>query len=173
MQRSNQAPPNSVLVRLATRADVQAINDTYNLYVPDSTCTYQEEPEPLAFREQWFANHGREHPVTVAQLERQVVGWGSLSPYHLRSAYRNTVENSIYIHPDYHRRGIGSLLLADLITRAREIGHRAIIAAIDSEQRPSLALHAKHGFKKAGHLSQVGFKCGRWLDVVYMELLLP
>jgi L-amino acid N-acyltransferase len=164
--------PKDFLVRLATRGDVQAINDIYNHYVPDSTCTYQEEPEPLALRQQWFANHGHEHPVTVAQLDGRVVGWGSLSPYHLRSGYRHTVENSVYVHPDYRQRGIGSLLLADLIARAREIGHRAIVAAIDSEQGPSLALHAKHGFKKSGHLSQVGFKCGRWLDVIYLELLL-
>jgi phosphinothricin acetyltransferase len=100
------------------------------------------------------------------------VGWGSLSAYHARSAYRRTVENSVYVHHDYHGRGIGSLLLEDLIRRARKAGHRVIIAAIDAEQPASIALHSKFDFKHVGHFKQVGFKFGHWLDVVYMELLL-
>jgi phosphinothricin acetyltransferase len=100
------------------------------------------------------------------------VGWGSLSAYHARSAYRRTVENSVYVHHQHHGRGIGSLLLEDLIARAREVGHRVIIAAIDADQPASIALHAKFDFKKVGHFKQVGFKFGRWLNVVYMELLL-
>ncbi len=126
----------------------------------------------MAGRRQWFAHHGAQHPVIVAELRREVVGWGSLSAYHARSAYRHTVENSVYVHHDYHRWGIGSTLLQDLIGRARALGHRAIIAGIDGEQNASLALHAKHGFQKVGHLKQVGYKFGRWLDVVYMELVL-
>ena len=172
MERSQRTEPGKVVVRPATEADVAAINDIYNHYVRNSTCTYQEEPELLSARRRWFANHGEGHPVTVAQVAEQVVGWGSLSPYHARSAYRHTVENSVYVHPQHHRRGIGSALLGDLIVRARTLGHRAIIAAIDAEQAPSIALHAKWGFQKVGQLSQVGFKCGRWLDVIYMELLL-
>jgi L-amino acid N-acyltransferase YncA len=82
------------------------------------------------------------------------------------------VENSIYVHHDYHRRGVGSVLLQELITRARAFGYHAIVAGIDGEQTASAALHTKFGFQKAGHLKQVGFKFGRWLDVIYMELLL-
>jgi phosphinothricin acetyltransferase len=159
-------------IRLATDADLVAINDIYNYYVFHSTCTYQEEPEPIESRRAWFAKHGERHPVTVAELDRRVVGWGSLSPYHARSAYRFSVENSVYIHHEFHRRGIGAILLKDLIDRARALDHRAIIAAIDAEQRPSIAIHAKFGFEHVGRLKQVGFKFGRWLDVVYMELLL-
>jgi phosphinothricin acetyltransferase len=101
-----------------------------------------------------------------------VVGWGSLSPYHARSAYRRTVENSVYVHHQHHRRGLGSLLLHELILRAQSLGHHAIIAGIDAEQTASVALHAKFNFEKAGHLKQLGFKFGRWLDVIYMELIL-
>ena len=162
----------SATIRDATADDLCAINDIYNHYVLNSTCTYQEEPEPLESRRQWFQHHGERHPVTVAEIDGKVVGWGSLSPYHLRSAYRHTVENSLYVHHRMHRRGIGALLLQDLIIRARGIRHRAIIAAIDAGQPVSLALHAKFGFVEVGHLRQVGFKCGRWLDVIYMELLL-
>jgi L-amino acid N-acyltransferase YncA len=165
-------PIQSVTVRVAAPADLGAINDIYNHYVLHSTCTYQEEPEPIASRRQWFEHHSDRHPVTVAELDGRVMGWGSLSAYHARSAFRNTVENSIYVHPQHHRRGIGSLLLQDLIIRACSAGHRAIIAGIDGEQPASVALHAKFGFVKAGRLRQIGFKFNRWLDVIYMELLL-
>jgi phosphinothricin acetyltransferase len=159
-------------IRAATPADLGAINDIYNHYVLHSTCTYQEEPEPLEGRRQWFEHHGERHPIIVAEVDGQVVGWGSLSPYHARSAYRHTVENSVYVHHQLHRRGIGSLLLQELIIRARGLGHRAIIAGIDADQPASVALHVKFGFVEVGHLKQVGSKFGRWLDVIYMELLL-
>jgi L-amino acid N-acyltransferase len=161
-----------ITIRPAVKSDLKVINDIYNHYVLHSTCTYQEQPEPLDGRQKWFAHHGPEHPITVAVEKNKVVGWGSLSAYHARSAYRRTVENSVYVHHQHHRRGIGSLLLEDLIVRARKVGHRVIIAAIDADQPASIALHAKFKFQKVGHFKQVGFKFGRWLDVVYLELLL-
>jgi L-amino acid N-acyltransferase YncA len=165
-------PMTALAIRPATESDLAAINDIYNHYVLHSTCTYQDQPESIEDRRDWFNHHGDRHPVTVAEANRQVVGWGSLSPYHARSAYRLTVENSVYVHHEHHRCGVGSALLRDLIARARALGHRAIIAGIDAEQTASVALHAKFGFLKVGHLRQVGFKFDRWLDVIYMELLL-
>ncbi len=162
----------NVNIRAAKETDLVAINGIYNHYVLHSTCTYQEEPEPIENRRQWFHHHGDEHPVIVAEEAGRVIGWGSLSAYHARSAYRRTVENSVYIHHEHHRRGVGSILLQTLIDRARGVGHRAIIAGIDSEQAASVALHAKFQFEKVGHFRQVGFKFGRWLDVIYMELVI-
>jgi L-amino acid N-acyltransferase len=159
-------------IRPTTESDLVAINDIYNHYVLHSTCTYQEEPEPLDGRRRWFSHHGDKHPMLVAEAGGQVVGWGSLSAYHARSAYRRTVENSVYVHHQHHQRGIGSLLLHELIARARSLGHHAIIAGIDADQTASVALHAKSHFEKIGHFKQVGFKFGRWLDVSYMELVL-
>jgi L-amino acid N-acyltransferase len=160
------------LIRLAAEADLDAINEIYNHYVHRSTCTYQEESETMESRRLWLARHGEMHPVTVALVEGRVVGWGSLSPYHSRCAYRYTVENSVYVHHEFQRRGIGGMLLEDLIGRARQVGHHSIIAAIDGEQSASIALHEKFGFQHVGRFSQVGFKFQRWLDVVYMQLLL-
>jgi len=159
-------------IRIATADDLVAINDIYNHYVSHSTCTYQEAAEPMESRRQWFDKHGQGHPVTVAEIDGKVVGWGSLSPYHARSAYRFTVENSVYVHHEFHRRGIGAAILRDLIERARANGHRAIIAGIDGEQLASVGIHEKFGFEKVGHLKRIGFKFGRWLDVIYMELLI-
>lgn len=159
-------------IRHAVQSDLIAINNIYNHYVLHSTCTYQEDPEPIEGRRRWFAHHGETHPIIVAETGNQIVGWGSLSPYHTRSAYRRTVENSVYVHHDYHRRGIGSLLLDELITHARGLRHHVIIAAIDAEQPVSIALHARFGFQKVGQMKHLGFKFNRWLDVIYMELLL-
>lgn len=157
-------------IRTAMESDLEAINDIYNYYVPLSTCTYQEKLETMDARRLWFGFHGEKHPVTVALENDQVVGWGSLTPFRERSAYRFTVENSVYVHHRHHRRGIGSLLLGDLIDRCRYLGHRVVVAGIDGEQSASVAIHAKFHFQKVGHLHRVGFKFGRWLDVIYMEL---
>ena len=162
----------AITLRPATESDLVAINDIYNHYVQHSTCTYQEESEPLDGRRQWFKRHGGQHPVIVAEADRQVVGWGSLSAYHARSAYRHTVEDSVYVHHQHHRRGIGARLLQELIVRARQLGYHAIIASIDGDQKASIALHAKFHFEQVGHFKQVGFKFGRRLGVVYMELIL-
>ncbi len=163
---------NSITIRPATEADLVAINDIYNHYVLTCTCTYQEVPEPIAGRRQWFSHHDELHPVIVAKADGKVIGWGSLSKFHERSAYRHTVENSVYVHEKHQGRGAGSALLTELIKLARAAGHHAIIAGIDGEQTASVALHTKFGFQKVGHLKQVGFKFGRWLDTIYMQLSL-
>jgi L-amino acid N-acyltransferase YncA len=162
----------SVLLRPATVDDLVRINDIYNHFVVTSTCTYQEEPDTSDARRAWFERHGGEHPVIVAEVEGDVVGWGSLSPFHSRCAYRFTVENSIYVDYRFHGRGVGGLLLDELIAQARALGHHTIVALIDESQAASVALHARKGFTKAGQLSEVGFKFQRWLDLVYMQLRL-
>ncbi|HEY3915251.1 MAG TPA: GNAT family N-acetyltransferase [Verrucomicrobiae bacterium] len=159
-------------IRAATESDLVAINDIYNHYVLHSTCTYQEEPELIEDRRRWFHHHGEKHPIIVAEEGSRVVAWGSLTAYHPRSAYRRTVENSIYVHHEYRRKGLGALLLEDLIARARTLGHHAIIAVIDGEQAGSVALHTKFRFEHVGRFKKIGYKFGRWLDVIYMELML-
>ena len=162
---------NDIVIRPAAPTDLDAINAIYNYYVLNSTSTYQTAPETAADRRQWFDHHGAQHPVVVATLADQVLGWGSLSPFHPRAAYDHTVENSVYVRHDAQRRGIGAALLTHLIAQAAQLGHRTIIAIIDADQTGSIALHARHGFVEVGRLRQVGFKFDRWLDVVYMQLL--
>ena len=162
-----------IVIRQAAAADLEAVNAIYNYFVLHSTCTYQMEPETAADRRAWFDRHGPQHPVLVAERAGEVLGWGSLSPFHARAGYRHTAENSVYVRHDAHRRGIGSALLKELILRARQIGHHTIIGGIDGEQAASIALHAKYGFVQVAHLREAGFKFGRWLDVIYMQLMLP
>ena len=161
-----------VRVRPATEADLPAVHAIYNHYVLCSTCTYQTQVEPLAARQAWFAARGPEHPVTVAELDGAVVGWGALSRFHPRAAYGRTVENAVYVRHDRHRRGVGRAVLSDLIGRAEAVGHHTVVALVDGEQAGSLALHERLGFAPAGRLRQAGFKFGRWLDVVYLQRML-
>ena len=158
-----------ISVRLATIDDLEAIHSIYNYYVLNSVTTYQEEPEPIETRVRWFARHGPRHPVTVAQMNGQIVGWASISPFHTRSAYRNTVENSVYVDHAHHRRGIGLAQCSRIDRAPLAAGHHTIIAGIDSEQAASLALHQDFGFVQVAHLKEVGFKFGRWLDVIYLQ----
>jgi L-amino acid N-acyltransferase len=159
-------------IRLATPDDLADVNEIYNHYVQNTTSTYQTVPMTIEKRLEWFARHGGPHPVIVAEMRDRIVGWGSLSPFHERDAYRFTVENSVYICHDQRRLGIGKAILQDMIEKARTIGHHTIIAGIDAEQRASIALHEHFGFVKVAHLHQVGYKFDRWLDVVYMQLML-
>lgn len=162
----------SIRIRLATEADVSAINSIYNYYVAHSTCTYQTEAETDASRWEWLKSHGAQYPVTVAEDGGQVVGWASISMFRLREAYRPTVENAVYIRHDLLGRGIGKMLMADLIERTRKGGFHSIMAVISAEQEASIRLHEKLGFEKVAYLREVGRKFDGWLDVVYMQLML-
>jgi phosphinothricin acetyltransferase len=162
-----------VVVRAAGEADLPAINAIYNHYVHTSTCTYQTQDETMEARAAWFRAHDpATHPVTVATDGGEIVGWGSLSRYNPREGYRSTVESSVYVRHDVRRRGVGGALLGDLVARASALGYRVIVAGVDAEQEASLALHERHGFVRAGRLVSVGFKLGRWLDVVYLQKML-
>jgi L-amino acid N-acyltransferase len=187
-ERGHATPMKLPTIRLATAADLPAINAIYNHYVPISTTTYDYEPMPMEERQRWFARHDAIHPVTVAYRVDEdlpsspapspqpptptIVGWGSLHTFRQKPGYRLTVENSVYVHPDFQRAGIGSAILLDQIARARTLGLRAIVAGIDAEQTASLALHYKHGFREVGRFGQIGRKFDRWLDVIFMELIL-
>ena len=161
-------------VRPATREDLPAILEIYNEAVLTTTASYDYEPRTLEHRTAWFEDHARgNYPVFVAvDADGRVIGWSSLSQFHDRMGYRFTTENSIYVAADQRGKGAGKLLLAPLLEAAKARGLHAILAVIDASNDASIRLHARFGFVEVGHFKQTGFKFGRWLDVVYMELLL-
>ena len=161
-----------IIIRLATAADLPGVNAIYNHYVLTSTCTYQLEPETEADRMKWFQAHGERHPATVAELAGEVVGWASLSPHKARAGYARTVEASVYVRDDAHRRGIGRRLLLDLIDRAKTIGHHVVIGGACTSQPASIALQESLGFVAVGTFREVGYKFGRLLDVLYLQIVL-
>ena len=161
-------------VRPAIHEDLPGILAIYNEAVLNTTASYDYEPGTLENRVVWFEDHVRDNfPVFVAVNEAgRVVGWSALNRYRDRKGYQFTTENSVYVAADARGRGIGKLLMRPLIDAARERGLHAILAGIDAQNVASIRLHASFGFVKVAHFKEVGFKFGRWLDVVYLELLL-
>jgi phosphinothricin acetyltransferase len=161
-----------IVIRPATEADLGAVRDIYNHSVATSTCTFQVEPDTAADRLAWFRDRSPAHPVTVAELDGEVIGWAALSPWKSRAAYARSAEASVYVRSDRHRRGVGRALLADLIGRARAAGLHTVIGATCTEHPGSLALQAALGFERVGVLREVGTKFGRLLDVALTQLFL-
>jgi phosphinothricin acetyltransferase len=160
-------------IRVASDADAAAINAIYNHYVRTATATFDTEEMSLERRHAWLAEHTGPHPVLVAENPAGVVlGWGSLSRWGTRAAYRHTVEISIYIAAEATGRGVGPTLSEALLGEAKRAGHRAVISQIVHENEASLKMAAKQGFERMGTLRQVGRKFDRWLDVVLMEYLI-
>jgi L-amino acid N-acyltransferase YncA len=159
-------------VRRADHADLPAILAIYNQEVLVSTATYDTVPRTEADHRKWFAIHGPEHPVLVAESVGAVIGWASLSPWSDRAAYSRTVEVSVYVAAEHRRKGVGRLLLAALIEAGRSHGHHALLARISSDNVASVRLHAELGFAMIGTMREVGVKFGRLLDVSIMELLI-
>ncbi|MBI3044472.1 MAG: N-acetyltransferase [Betaproteobacteria bacterium] len=159
-------------IRLASRDDAGAINDIQNHYVVRSTATFLTEPLTLEQRLAWLDGRSPLHPVNVAQVGGAVVGWGSLEVFRARPAYRHTAELSVYIHPDWHRRGIGRAIVNELLARARALGHHALVGGCCSETTAAIALLEASGFSRVAHFREVGRKFDRWLDVVFLQRLL-
>jgi len=111
-------------------------------------------------------------PVIVAEMDGQVVGFGMYSEFRFREAYQYTVEHSVYVNTDFQHKGIGKLLLIELIQLAKEQGLHTMIGAIDAENLGSIRFHEKLGFKVSGTLREVGYKFDHWLDLVFMQLIL-
>jgi L-amino acid N-acyltransferase len=150
------------------------ILEIYNHAVLHTTASYDYEPRSMEHRIAWFEDHQRnDYPILVAVNDAdEVIGWGSLSRFHDRMGYRFTAEDSIYVAAEHRGKGVGKALLAPLVQCAKDRKLHALIGLIDAQNEASIRLHASFGFQKTGHLKQVGYKFDRWLDVVYMQLLL-
>ena len=165
--------PAEIVIRDATAGDLQAINDIYNWYVGNCTCTWQMEKETMDSRRAWFAAHGVNAPVLVAERGGEIIAWASLSRFHPHEeGCERTLEDSIYVRPDAQKMGLGTRLLAALVARAADAGCHTVIASISGDQEGSIALHRKFGFTEVGRLRQAGKKFGKWLDWVYMQKMI-
>jgi len=161
-------------IRPTTAADLPAITGIYEHAVLYGTATFELIPPDLAEMTRRLATlmEGG-YPYFVATLDGRVVGYAYAGAYRPRPAYRFTVENSVYLEPAIHRRGIGLQLLQRLIVESEARGYRQMIAVIgDSANAGSIGVHTKCGFDMIGTHPNVGFKFGRWLDTVMMQLAL-
>jgi L-amino acid N-acyltransferase YncA len=158
-------------IRPAAAADLPAITEIYEHAVRYGTATFELIPPDLAEMTRRFGVlEDGGFPCLVAALEGRVVGYAYAGAYRPRPAYRFTVENSVYLQPAIHRRGIGLQLLQRLITESDQRGFRQMIAVIgDSANAGSIGVHSRCGFEMIGTHPDVGFKFGRWLDTVMMQ----
>ena len=160
-----------VEIRPATPDDLDSVWAIYAHHVLKGLASFEEAPPSLdeivrRFREVT----GGGLPWIVAQYGDKIAGYGYCSLYRTRSAYRYSLEDSIYVRHDMHGRGIGKALLGELILRSEALGYRQLIAVIgDSANAASINLHAAAGFLRVGTLRSVGFKFGRWVDSVIMQ----
>ena len=160
-------------LRDATPDDAKAIVDIYNHYVATTTISFEEEPVADATMGQRIAElQDGGLPWLVAEIDGKVAGYAYASKWRARAAYRFAVESSVYLAPEYARRGLGSALYACLLARLREAGMHLVIGGIALPNAPSIALHEKMGFEKTAHFSEVGRKFERWIDVAYWQLRL-
>jgi phosphinothricin acetyltransferase len=159
-------------LRLATLDDAEAIRAIYNVEVTSSTATFDLVPRTLEEQRAWLAERSGARAVIVAEDAGAVRGFASLSPWRDRPAYATTVEDSVYVHREHQGRGIGRLLLEELLRTATAHGFHACMARIVGGHDASIVLHARCGFEVVGTEREVGRKLGRWLDVVLMEKLL-
>ena len=153
--------------------DTQAILDIINYNILNSTALYDYnirnyEQQKAILEEKISKNF----PVIVAECDEKVVGFGMYSEFRFREAYKYTVEHSVYVNNDYHGKGIGKLLLAELIQIAKNQNLHTMIAVIDSENQSSVDFHEKFGFETVGIIKESGFKFDRWLHSVFMQLIL-
>ncbi|HUJ86121.1 MAG TPA: GNAT family N-acetyltransferase [Burkholderiales bacterium] len=157
--------------RPATPADLGAIHAIYAHHVLHGLGSFEEAPPTLEeMRGRFDEVVGRGLPFLALELDGALAGYGYCAPYRARSAYRYTLEDSVYVRPEMVGRGVGRALLGELIGRSAELGYRQLVAVIgDSANTPSVALHAAHGFLRVGTLRSVGFKFGRWTDTVIMQ----
>lgn len=162
-----------ITLRLATTADAEQIREIYNYEVQHTPATFDLVPRTLADQQQWLADRSGAFATIVAvDAAVGVVGFGALSPYKERAAYRTSVENSVYVRRGRHGEGIGRLLLNELLATAARSGFHTVFARINAASEASVALHRACGFEPVGIEREVGRKFGRWHDVALMQRLL-
>jgi len=160
-----------LIIRPATADDAESLAAIYGDAVLHGSGTFEEiPPTPEEMARRLAAVREKGLPYLVATLDGRVAGYAYASPFRPRTGYRYAAEDSIYVAPWAKGRGLGKILLAPVITECERLGLRQLMAVIGgSENAPSIALHRAMGFELKGVMTGVGFKLGRWMDIVMME----
>ncbi|HLF36111.1 MAG TPA: GNAT family N-acetyltransferase [Cyclobacteriaceae bacterium] len=161
-----------VLIRRATLADLEAITGIYNEAILTTTATFDTEPKTLAERTEWFQSHDDRHPVLVAVVGQEVVGWSAINRWSDRPAYNDTAETSFYVKAGHRGQGIGKTLKAATIEEARRLKFHTLIARIAQDNPVSMHLNESAGFVHVGVMREVGKKFGKLLNVHILQKML-
>ncbi|HNP22780.1 MAG TPA: N-acetyltransferase family protein [Panacibacter sp.] len=159
-------------VRPAIEKDLQQILDIYNDAIVNTTAVFQYDVHTIEMRREWFAQKQKDrYPVFVAEEGDAVVGFSTFGPFRNWPGYKYTVEHSIYVKNGHRRKGIGSILMRPLIDNARALRYHTIIAGIDADNTASIEFHRQFGFEQVAYFKEVGWKFGRWLNLVFMQFI--
>jgi L-amino acid N-acyltransferase YncA len=160
-----------VQVRPANADELPAMQEIYGYHVRHGLATFEEEPPSVEeLRRRFDDVRSRGLPWLAAEFGGVLAGYGYCTLYRTRSAYRFTLEDSVYVRQGSEGRGVGSAILRELIAQVEALGYRQLVAVIgDSAHAPSINLHASCGFLRVGILRSVGFKFGRWVDTIVMQ----
>ena len=163
----------SITVRSARPADLPSIAAIYAESVENGVASYELVPPSLgemAKRFETITSQG--YPYIVAEDAGRIIGYAYASAFRTRPAYRWLVEDSIYLQPEARGKGVGRMLLDELVRRCTELGFRQMLAVIGGAHPASVAVHRGAGFTECGRMTATGYKHGRWLDTVLMQLAL-
>lgn len=162
-----------MIIRTAEIRDLQAMLDIYNHEVINGTATLDLRPKTYEERLKWFYEHNTEnHPLIVAETNKNVSGYASLSSYREKEAYKSTVELSVYVRAEYRGRKIGTALMEKILSMAREDESiRNVVSVITSGNEASIKLHRKFGFARFGKMHNAAVKFNKLVDVEFFELL--
>lgn len=159
-------------IRQVRPDDAGQITELYNWYIVNGVESFETEPLPVSEMLSRIEHISASYPYYVAEVDGRVAGYCYAHLWKERAAYSNTLETTIYLNPEFKRHGAGTALMDRLIADCRRMGVKALIACITGENDASIAFHRRLGFEQVSLFKSVGYKHGRWLDVVDMELLL-
>jgi phosphinothricin acetyltransferase len=163
---------NDFTLRKAVINDLEKINEIYNWAVLHSVATFDLVERSKEDAERWFQSHlAPYYPLYVVDCQGEILGWGSLSPFHPRPAYKESGEFSIYVDSKWKGQGVGDMLLRALCQNAEDLGYHTLLGLITASNKASLRLAQKYGFLEVGRYREVGFKFGERLDVVVVQRL--
>ena len=158
------------MIRPATPADLLGILDIYNDVIATSTAVYADDPVSLEDRQAWLAaRQAQGYPVLVAVEGESTIGFASFGDFRAWPGYRFTVEHSVHVRQGYRGTGVGRALVQNLLPLASALGKHVMIAGVDADNTRSILFHERLGFERVAHFREVGFKFGRWLDLVFLQ----
>lgn len=161
------------MIREANEKDLEDILEIYNDAIVNTTAIYTYKPETLEEKKQWYEKKKQGgYPLLVFEEDNRVVGFVTFGPFRAWPAYKYTIEHSIYVHKDYRNHGIATKLMKEIIKIANEREYATLVAGIDADNKGSIKMHEKMGFKYSGTVTKAGFKFGKWLDLAFYQLSL-
>ena len=163
------------IIRCTAAGHAAAILDILNEAIANSTAVYDYEPRTIGMMQNWFADRqaGNFPVIGIEDSAGTLLGYASYGVFRARPAYKYSVEHSLYVHVDHRGKGLGRILLQQVIATATSQNYHLLVGGIDTSNATSIALHERCGFSHAGTVRQAGFKFGRWLDLALYQLILP